>query len=404
MYRKLQLQSGTLRNLFTWVVMVKNRQYLLSYLNILDQNKFDWNTLNTAGITALGTAIVQNNISAVLFLLDKSDFTVVLMPKDKTAGTVLHLACEEASEAVFQMVLKKCLSDYPQLIGQVNKAGYSPLALCCFRTTSLTKNQQLHMIDSLLGAKADVNQVMKKEKMTILHYIILLKLNVLNLLLERPEINIRLPNERGQLPLHLLLIESEKYDKDNLKLKALLNTYAKRRLQVQKNLNSFFDEKLDEKIPSLGENNKTVAEMTPLGVAITSGKKNLNDVVKMLIEARANPNTPSTLLYNNSAGAIISIIQTPLHLVVMHGNLETVQFLIEAKANVTANNGNNETAFDVAQTQPKTEIAEYLKRQYLSFWRPTSSGSNEETPKLAAPQSETVSPSVMLTTPSISNG
>lgn len=120
---------------------------------------------------------------------------------------------------------------------------------------------------------------------------------------------------------------------------------------------------------------------TPLGIAAHFGHE---DIVKLLLSHRADPNTPSqngyhvfplhaALTANNTniskmlieAGAAVNIIQqgkiSPLHLAAQHGNIELIILLLEQGAHVQTVTSAGYSAADLAAAKGFHDIAQILR-------------------------------------------
>lgn len=120
---------------------------------------------------------------------------------------------------------------------------------------------------------------------------------------------------------------------------------------------------------------------TPLGIATHFNKE---DIVRLLLTHKADPNIPSqngynvyplhaALSNNNSniskmlieAGAHVNIRQkggfTPLHFAAQHGNIDLIIILLEQGADISLLTESGQSAADLAAEKGFREIAEILK-------------------------------------------
>lgn len=120
---------------------------------------------------------------------------------------------------------------------------------------------------------------------------------------------------------------------------------------------------------------------TPLGIATHFNKE---DIVRLLLTNKADPNTPSrngyhvyplhTALSNNNgniskmlieAGAEVNIHQNggirPIHIAAQHGNIDLIIILLEQGADITVLTDTGESAASLAAEKGFREIAEILK-------------------------------------------
>lgn len=119
---------------------------------------------------------------------------------------------------------------------------------------------------------------------------------------------------------------------------------------------------------------------SPLGIASHFNKE---DIVRMLLAQKADPNTPSqngyqvyplhaALSNNNStigkmlieAGAEVNVKQhgglTPLHFAAQHGNIDLIIILLEQGADISVLTDTGESAAELAAKKGFREIAEIL--------------------------------------------
>ena len=119
---------------------------------------------------------------------------------------------------------------------------------------------------------------------------------------------------------------------------------------------------------------------TPLGIASHFNKE---DIVRILLAYKANPNIPSQNGYNQypihaslssnntmiskmliEAGADVNVVQhgniTPLHLAAQFGNIDLIIALLEESADISIRNSNQETASDIALKKGFKDLAEIL--------------------------------------------
>ena len=119
---------------------------------------------------------------------------------------------------------------------------------------------------------------------------------------------------------------------------------------------------------------------TPLGIASHFNKE---DIVRILLTHKANPNIPSQNGYNQypihaslssnntliskmliEAGADVNVVQhgniTPLHLAAQFGNIDLIIALLEESADISIRNSNQETASDIALKKGFKDLAEIL--------------------------------------------
>ncbi|MGN0003522.1 MAG: ankyrin repeat domain-containing protein [Sphingobacterium composti] len=119
---------------------------------------------------------------------------------------------------------------------------------------------------------------------------------------------------------------------------------------------------------------------TPLGIATHF---NQEDIIRLLLTHRANPNIPSQngyqvfpihAAFNNNndliskmlieAGADVNVRQhgglTPLHFAAQHGNIDLIIILLEQGADITFKTDAGDSAADLAAKKGFREIAEIL--------------------------------------------
>lgn len=105
--------------------------------------------------------------------------------------------------------------------------------------------------------------------------------------------------------------------------------------KVQRLLEDFYPDPLDQR------------KMTPLHYACQKG---YNDIVKILIQNKADVNHPTGKLW------------TPLHIAAWARHLDTCHILIESGADVLIENRDGKTAFKLCQERGNHDIVTFLEK------------------------------------------
>ncbi len=354
MYMKAKSTNFVFLNLFSLVACANKKN--VQYLELLDENGFKWDTLDDEGHTALARVVRNNDLAAVNYIVNSVGLRkpeVILFPEN-----ILYLACRVAKKDVFKTILEK----YPKdLINQPNIAGETLILICCEKS----KCDKAAKVGMLLEAGADINhQIVSKNEDKILHCMVnkdvSLDISTLKKILEHSATEIAPCNKMGNLPLHNAILEVAKGNgrgEECQKLKALLDAYKLRNKNPgQFNQNLDFPFKFSLKNP---------IKATPLLLAISQNNATgVTVAVKMLLEAKANPNRRGALA-KICDGIFSSYQYTPLQLAVEKGYFEVVRLLVESKADLSAKNKAGQDALGIAKSQSCENqlIVEFLQEE-----------------------------------------